>query len=79
MSVSLTGLINELKSDLLRSIDAIETLSSQPAWVERCNVDDDEFFEDQSERLNDLATKVAQANRGSLHTTHEQPRSPCDF
>ena len=79
MSVSLTGLINELKSDLLRSIDAIETLSSQPAWVERCNVDDDEFFEDQSERLNDLATIVAQANRGSLQTTHEQPRSPCDF
>ena len=63
MSVSVTGSMNELKSDLLRSIDAIETLSSQPAWAERCNVDDGEFVEDQSERLNDLATRVAQANR----------------
>ena len=44
-------------------IDAIETLSTQPVWAERCNVDDCEFFEDQSEWLNDLATRVAQANR----------------
>jgi len=63
MSVSLISSLDELKSDLLRSIDAIETLSSQPAWAERCNVDDGEFFEDQSERLNDLATRVVQANR----------------
>jgi len=63
MSVSLISSLDELKSDLLRSIDAIETLSSQRAWAERCNVDDGEFFEDQSERLNDLATRVAQANR----------------
>ena len=63
MSVSVIGSMNDLKSDLLRSIDAIETLSTHPAWAERCNVDDGEFFEDQSERLNDLATRVAQANR----------------
>ena len=63
MSVSLISSLDELKSDLLRSIDAIETLSSEPAWAERCNFDDGEFFEDQSERLNDLATRVAQANR----------------
>ncbi len=63
MSVSPISSLDELKSDLLRSIDAIETLSNQPAWAERCNVDDGEFFEDQSERLNDLATRVSQANR----------------
>ena len=63
MSVSPISALDELKSDLLRSIDAIETLSSEPAWAKRCNVDDGEFFEDQSERLNDLATRVAQANR----------------
>ena len=55
--------MNELKSNLLRSIDAIETLSNHPTRAERCNVDDGEFFEDQSERLNELATRVAQANR----------------
>lgn len=63
MNMSLIGSLDDLKSDLLRSIDAIETLSTQPAWAARCNVDDGEFFEDQSERLNDLATRVAQANR----------------
>ena len=63
MSVSVIGSMNELKSNLLRSIDAFETLSNHPAWAERCNVDDGEFFEDQSERLNELATRVAQANR----------------
>ena len=63
MSVSVIGSMNELKSNLLRSIDAIETLSKDSAWAQRCNVDDGEFFEDQSERLNDLATRVAQANR----------------
>ncbi|HCI00145.1 MAG: hypothetical protein CME00_03705 [Geminicoccus sp.] len=55
--------LDNLQSELLRSIDAIETLSIQPVWAERCKVDDGEFFEDQSERLNDLATRVAQANR----------------
>ena len=63
MSVSVIGSMNELKSNLLRSIDAIETLSNHPTWAERCYVDDGEFFEDQSERLNELATRVAQANR----------------
>ena len=63
MSVSVIGSMNELKSSLLRSIDAIETFSNHPTWAEQCNVNDGEFFEDQSERLNDLATRVAQANR----------------
>ena len=63
MNMSLIRSLDDLKSDLLRSIDAIETLSTQPACAARCNVDDGEFFEDQSERLNDLATRVAQANR----------------
>ena len=63
MNMSLIRSLDDLKSDLLRSIDAIETLFTQPAWAERCSVDDGEFFEDQSERLNDLATRVAQANR----------------
>ena len=63
MNMSLDRSLDYLKSDLLRSIDAIETLSDHPAWAQRCKVDDGEFFEDQSERLNDLATRVAQANR----------------
>lgn len=63
MNMSLIRSLDNLQSDLLRSIDAIETLSIQPVWAERCKVDDGKFFEDQSERLNDLATGVAQANR----------------
>lgn len=63
MTMSLIRSLDDLMSDLLRSIDAIETLSTQPVWPERCNVDDGEFFEDQSEQLNDLGTRVAQANR----------------
>ena len=44
MNMRLIRSLDDQKSDLLRSIDAIETLSTQPAWAERCNVDDGELL-----------------------------------
>ncbi|RZO30035.1 MAG: hypothetical protein EVA88_03500 [Rhodospirillaceae bacterium] len=52
-----------LKTNLIQSVDALVHHLDAPWRTDRCTVDDGEFLEDQSERLNDLATRIAHAHR----------------